>query len=241
MYRDKSGLYLPERYAPEAVVPGIFMAPRRPIISGGPAPEISYIGGNAGTTSGASVGGTGRQSGDLLLYVGMINHGDNSITIPSGFTALSTAFVESGGGTSGVALYGAYKYSNGTETTVDGASAIFQICLVFRGIHASSPIGAIGTANGPSGTVNIAGLTLAAASSFVAVFGGYRGNATETGDITDPASMTRRSGVDGGGISVGAFQSWTRGPTGTFAANGTNNPGSTYFATYSIEILVAAS
>lgn len=238
--RRVDGLWLPDRRLVAPRLVGFGAAPHSKHATGGAAPPaISFVGANFASSGNAvSIGSTGRQSGDLLLWAGGLGHGGDDFSVPTDFTAISTQ-IKTGGGGTGVGLWPAWKHSDGTETSIDGALAESQVVLVFRGIHASAPIGDTDPATSTTGaTVTFDALTIAASTSWVVCFACIDNEQSD--NVSDPSGMTLRATTGNPTIGTLLVAGWSMGPTSSFSSRTCTKTSGRYSASIAIELLVAA-
>lgn len=235
----RPALWLPDRrvIAPTAMPhPGVSpqRAARKRVVAA-PPPEISYVGEDEGNHT-VSIGSTGREAGDLIVWAGIYYGFSNAPNLPSGFSEIHTRNTGSGG--AAISITTGWKYSDGTETNITsaagGSQALYSACVILRGVHESDPIGDDDYNDANSATMTFGPLTLAASSSWVVAFGCARNNIS----IPTPSSMTSRTGINNAIDSV-CLSGWTLGPTATFTSRTSSITSGRWIAS-AIEILVAA-
>lgn len=149
---------------------------------------ISRIGYATGVTSATL---PAHQAGDLIVAFAFRDGSNTSPSLPAGWINV----INGGANTCSYRL--AYKIAAGASETATGfTSATSLICVVYRGVDQTTPLG---TGSSPSGTVgttisyNGFPLDVTDGSSWVVAFGGHR--STNTSLETPPSGMAPMTGV----------------------------------------------
>lgn len=168
---------------------------------------VSYIGNATGVNTATL---PAHQAGDLLIAFAFRDGSNSTPGVPAGWTTLESNTTNSAGAVL------AYKVAaSGSEVSGTWSNATSLVIHVYRGAHASTPVGDSAGATGSSTTVSYPALTLTVGggSSWVAGFGAHR--STNTSLETPPTGMTNRTTlVDGtdevaGHDTNGGVTSWS--------------------------------
>jgi len=174
---------------------------------------------------------TSVQIGDLLVVFAYNNSSSTAPTKPATFTQISSSLTNTGSGTNGSCNQGWKIAASNSEGSNTWTNATAMVMHVYRGVNASSPIGAnIATQSGNnSGTTVTYGngttsLTVADGTSWWVAFGAR--TAGQIGKSALPTGMTLQSSaadpvlsfpiVWGSDTNGGTSSNWTAVTVGTF-------------------------
>jgi hypothetical protein len=149
---------------------------------------ISFVGASTGVTS-ASLP-SGWQAGDLAIVLAYRDGSTTAPSLPSGWTNII-----SGGANTNSQRVGYRVLQAGDTGTGTWTNATSVVCLVYRGQHATTPIGASAQTGASSTTVTYPALTLEVTdgTSWVVGLAGHR--SIDTALETPPTGMVNRANV----------------------------------------------
>jgi len=165
-----------------------------------------------------------HQAGDLILCFAYRDGNNTAPTVPGG-VGWSTVGSAAGGNTNSSVLV--RKVAAGSSETVGTfTNATSVVCLVYRGVNQSSPVGGQADTGAQSSTITYPALTMTVTddTSWVAGFAGHR-SANVTIE-TAPSGMTNRTSVSdatdeaAGHDTNGGVSSWS---AQTSSVNGTSS------------------
>jgi len=194
---------------------------------------ISFISGEGANADNVTLGT--HASGDILIAFAGLEGSATPPSLPAGWTnVVATASPDN------VASRIGYKIAaSSSETSGTWTNAQSLIVLVYRGQHASGPIGANSEDSGGGTTVNYPALTLNVtdSTSWVILFCVHSWG---TGTLGTPTGATARSvpAGPGGGVMVGSWDS-NAGVASWSATTGTA-PGYDDYQTRALELIADA-
>lgn len=148
-----------------------------------------------------------HQAGDLLLIFAYRTGSTTAPTVPTGSGYASVNSGTGGGGSNNSYAIGWKIATSSSDVSGTWTNATFLQCQVFRGQHATAPIGASSITTGQSSgtTITLPALTLQRTdgTSFVAGFYGHRTNFTPP--TSNTAALTYRSSTNSASGSVGQY------------------------------------
>lgn len=189
----------------------------------------------ADSADGTAVTVPTHEVGDLLLFWAFRDGSNSTPTVPVDITSLETNTSNSAGSAMG------YKIADTTtETSGTWSNATETAVVVYRGVHATTPIGDTAVATGSGTVITFPALTLAEddGTSWVAGLTFHR--ATDTALGTAPTGMTNFVNEQNGGDEVAGHDTDT-GVTSWSEATASVGGTSTGWVGYTAEIRAPAA
>lgn len=195
---------------------------------------VSYISQNAAAATTLTM--PTHAAGDLLLMFAYRTGSTAAPTVPAGWTTIAAA--SGGGGTSNSSALAWKLAASSSETSGTWTNATQLVCLVYRGVRASAPIGGDSVNTGTSGTsVAWTSLTMSVGdgSSWIAEFFGHRSNLSSTGTSTSGGEPRRAVTASATGTGAGYD---TNGGTASFSGDSVSITGtSSNYIARAVEIV----
>lgn len=195
---------------------------------------ISRVGSVAATATSVTL--PAHQAGDLIIAFAYRDGLTTAPDLPSGWTNITT------NGSNSNSFRMAYKLAASSSETATGfTNASKLICIVYRGVDQTTPIGVTGAASSAVGTTisyNGATLQVANGTSWVVAFAGHRSGNTSL-ETAAPTSTTFVVGVQNISHEAASFD--TNGGVSSYAATSGLSVGGTSSGWYTVSQEIRAA
>jgi len=161
----------------------------------------------------------GHQVGDLIVIFAYRDGSATPPTLPAGWTSGA-----SHGANTNSCVLGWKIAASSAEVSGTWTNATDMVVHVYRGVHATTPLGTPQSGSGTGTTVTYSAVTLKSKNSWLAAFAGHR--STNTTLEAPPAGMTNRTNTAGATAEVsghdtgGQASSW---PSTNVSVGGTSS------------------